>query len=81
MDIFRRLPPSPDGEWWEMTDEASGMPYYYHTKTGDTVWDRPQAFVIPLGVLQVRQDSASRDRHNLDCTCTEYRISSSALLD
>ena len=47
------LPPSPDGEWWEMTDESTGVPYYYHTKTGETVWERPQAFVIPLGVLQV----------------------------
>ncbi|KAH9940532.1 uncharacterized protein BXZ73DRAFT_42852 [Epithele typhae] len=47
------LPPSPDGEWWEMFDEASGLPYYYHTKSGETVWERPDdAFVIPLGVLQ-----------------------------
>ena len=51
----QRLPPSPDGEWWEMTDEASGLPYYYHTKAGETVWEWPtQAFVIPLSVLQVR---------------------------
>ncbi|OBZ66582.1 Rho GTPase-activating protein 39 [Grifola frondosa] len=46
------LPPSPEGEWWEMYDEQSGLPYYYHTKTGETVWDRPEAFVIPLGILQ-----------------------------
>ncbi|KAI0743437.1 hypothetical protein C8Q80DRAFT_1106807 [Daedaleopsis nitida] len=47
------LPPSPDGEWWEMFDEGSGLPYYYHTKSGETVWERPgDAFVIPLGVLQ-----------------------------
>ncbi|TFK87015.1 RhoGAP-domain-containing protein [Polyporus arcularius HHB13444] len=46
------LPPSPDGEWWEMFDEASGLPYYYQTKTGETVWERPNTFVIPLGVLQ-----------------------------
>ncbi|KAI0356324.1 hypothetical protein OH77DRAFT_253772 [Trametes cingulata] len=35
-----------------MYDEASGLPYYYHTKSGETVWERPDAFVIPLGVLQ-----------------------------
>ncbi|EMD32094.1 hypothetical protein CERSUDRAFT_119077 [Gelatoporia subvermispora B] len=46
------LPPNPEGEWWEMTDEASGLPYYYHTKSGETVWEKPEAFVIPLGVLQ-----------------------------
>ncbi|KAI8994102.1 hypothetical protein BD414DRAFT_481426 [Trametes punicea] len=46
------LPPSPDGEWWEMYDEASGLPYYYHTKSGETIWERPNAFVIPLGILQ-----------------------------
>ncbi|KAH9945657.1 hypothetical protein B0H21DRAFT_744108 [Amylocystis lapponica] len=46
------LPPNPDGEWWEMIDESSGLPYYYQTKTGETVWDRPEAFVIPLTTLQ-----------------------------
>ncbi|KAI0633635.1 hypothetical protein C8Q77DRAFT_1058132 [Trametes polyzona] len=35
-----------------MYDEASGLNYYYHTKSGETVWERPDAFVIPLGVLQ-----------------------------
>lgn len=37
-----------------MIDETSGLPYYYHTKTAETVWERPQAFVIPLNILQVR---------------------------
>ena len=37
-----------------MTDESSGLPYYYQTKTGETVWERPSAFVIPLGILQAR---------------------------
>lgn len=47
------LPPSNDGEWWELADDSrGGMPYYYHTKTGETVWERPSAFVIPLGILQ-----------------------------
>lgn len=53
---LHRLPPSPEGEWWEMIDESSGLPYYYHTKTGETVWERPEAFIIPLNVLQVRKD-------------------------
>ena len=62
-----RLPPSPDGEWWEMFDEASGLPYYYHTKSGETVWERPNAFVIPLGTLQntalARRLSVNRGDH------------------
>lgn len=48
------LPPSEDGEWWELADDSrGGIPYYYQTKTGETVWERPDAFVIPLGILQV----------------------------
>ncbi|EIW82547.1 RhoGAP-domain-containing protein [Coniophora puteana RWD-64-598 SS2] len=54
------LPPSPDGEWWELSDPTrGGLPYYYHTRTGETVWERPTAiengdapFVIPLGIVQ-----------------------------
>ena len=48
------LPPSENGEWWEIGDESrGGIPYYYHTKTGETVWEKPDGFVIPLTVLQV----------------------------
>ncbi|KAJ7188538.1 hypothetical protein C8R46DRAFT_1157539 [Mycena filopes] len=47
------LPPSADGEWWELSDDTRGIPYYYQTKTGETVWERPlAAFIIPLGILQ-----------------------------
>ncbi|TFK25556.1 hypothetical protein FA15DRAFT_668447 [Coprinopsis marcescibilis] len=47
------LPPSEEGEWWELADDSrGGMPYYYQTKTGETVWERPSGFVIPLGILQ-----------------------------
>jgi WW domain len=54
-DTACRLPPSENGEWWEIGDESrGGIPYYYHTKTGETVWEKPDSFVIPLTVLQVR---------------------------
>ncbi|KIM79002.1 hypothetical protein PILCRDRAFT_573568 [Piloderma croceum F 1598] len=47
------LPPNEDGEWWELSDESrGGLPYYYQTKSGDTVWERPEGFVIPLGIIQ-----------------------------
>lgn len=50
-----RLPLNEDGEWWELSDESrGGLPYYYQTKTGETVWERPEGFVIPLGIIQVR---------------------------
>lgn len=58
-----RLPPSENGEWWEIGDESrGGIPYYYHTKTGETVWEKPDGFVIPLTVLQVRPLSLSIHR-------------------
>ncbi|KAG6861674.1 hypothetical protein C0995_013243 [Termitomyces sp. Mi166 len=48
-----RLPPGEEGEWWELSDESrGGIPYYYQTKTGATVWERPGGFVIPLGIIQ-----------------------------
>ncbi|KAK7472964.1 hypothetical protein VKT23_001068 [Stygiomarasmius scandens] len=48
-----RLPPSADGEWWELSDDSrGGLSYYYQTKTGETVWERPSGFVIPLGIIQ-----------------------------
>ena len=53
IDSIYRLPANENGEWWEIIDESTGVPYYYHTKSGETVWERPQAFVIPLTVLQV----------------------------
>ncbi|CAE6493414.1 unnamed protein product [Rhizoctonia solani] len=49
------LPPSSEGEWWELHDESRSppVPYYHHTRTGETSWTRPKgAFVIPLGIVQ-----------------------------
>ncbi|KAG6920068.1 hypothetical protein DXG01_010136 [Tephrocybe rancida] len=35
--ISIRLPPSEQGEWWELSDDTrGGIPYYYQTKTGTT---------------------------------------------
>ncbi|KAF8608714.1 hypothetical protein BDV93DRAFT_433339, partial [Ceratobasidium sp. AG-I] len=49
------LPPSTEGEWWELNDESRSppVPYYHHTRTGETSWTRPVGtFVIPLGIVQ-----------------------------
>lgn len=60
------LPPSEDGEWWELSDESrGGIPYYYQTKTGETVWERPNGFVIPLTVIQVIRAPYPRSQHML----------------
>ncbi|KAJ1974813.1 hypothetical protein H4R34_004579 [Dimargaris verticillata] len=47
------MPTSPNGEWWELMDEERGIPFYYHSQTGSTVWTKPaQAKVISLTLLQ-----------------------------
>eukprot|EP00944_MAST-04C_sp_MAST-4C-sp1_P004105 g4105.t1 len=32
-------------EWAEAVDDESGDTYYYNVKTGETTWDKPQAYV------------------------------------
>ncbi|KAG8863335.1 hypothetical protein FRB96_008827 [Tulasnella sp. 330] len=47
------MPLDDSGHWWELSDDSrGGTPYYYHTKTGETQWIRPEGFVIPLGIIQ-----------------------------
>lgn len=57
------LPPSPNGEWYELWSEEHGLPYYFHTKSRETRWYRPVAaddhdessnttFIIPLRAVQ-----------------------------
>lgn len=63
-----RLPPSTEGEWWELSDDSrGGLPYYYQTKTGETVWERPSGFVIPLGIIQVSLENVQTSAMNLTC--------------
>lgn len=59
-----RLPPNEEGEWWELSDESrGGLPYYYQTKTCETVWERPEGFVIPLGIIQVTRCPLKNPMH------------------
>ncbi|KAJ2559467.1 hypothetical protein EV175_000331 [Coemansia sp. RSA 1933] len=45
-------PRDPNGEWWELIDEDSGVPYYYNSTTGATEWDAPDgATVVPFHTL------------------------------
>ncbi|KAJ2366669.1 hypothetical protein IW150_005881, partial [Coemansia sp. RSA 2607] len=42
----------PNGEWWELVDEETGVPYYYNSTTGATEWEAPeQATVVPFHAL------------------------------
>ncbi|KAF8995464.1 hypothetical protein BDQ17DRAFT_1250698 [Cyathus striatus] len=66
------LPPSAEGEWWELADDTrGGLPYYYHTKTGETVWERPGGFVIPLSIIQ--NSALSRRLSRIDKTDHDYQ--------
>lgn len=59
------MPITDDGHWWELADEArGGTPYYYHTKTGETQWTRPDGFVIPLGIIQTTTSLGRRLSQN-----------------
>ncbi|KAJ2615068.1 hypothetical protein H4S08_001425 [Coemansia sp. RSA 1365] len=42
----------PKGEWWELADEETGVPYYYNSTTGATEWDPPpDATIVPFHAL------------------------------
>lgn len=59
------MPLNDDGHWWELADESrGGTPYYYHTKTGETQWTRPEGFVIPLGIIQTTTSLGRRLSQN-----------------
>ncbi|KAI6121339.1 hypothetical protein F5141DRAFT_1186599 [Pisolithus sp. B1] len=54
-----------EGEWWELSDESrGGIPYYYQTKTGETVWDRPDGFQTALGRRLSQTGMRSKDGTN-----------------
>ncbi|KAJ2781428.1 hypothetical protein H4R18_002905 [Coemansia javaensis] len=42
----------PNGEWWELADDETGVPYYYNSTTGATEWDPPPgATIVPFHAL------------------------------
>lgn len=70
------MPINDDGHWWELADESrGGTPYYYHTKTGETQWTRPDGFVIPLGIIQTTTSLGRRLSQNTFGRSTQVRNS------
>ena len=41
------------GAWVELLDESWGRPYYYHTGTFVTQWERPEGFEGVSGKVEV----------------------------
>ncbi|KAF8332598.1 uncharacterized protein EI90DRAFT_3280525 [Cantharellus anzutake] len=70
------MPPNNDGEWWELEDETRGVPYYYHTKSGETQWTKPEGFIIPLGIIQTTTALGRRFSQNARKSATENQESS-----
>ncbi len=58
------LPPNDRGEWWEVMDERSGREYYYHTRTEESRWTRPdhwEGIIIPMVAIQKSTHVTARD--------------------
>ncbi|KAH8994688.1 hypothetical protein EDB86DRAFT_2804964, partial [Lactarius hatsudake] len=63
------LPHSENGQLWEIGNESrGGILYNHHTKSGETVWEKPDGFVLPLTVLQVCAISLSACHTNFNPT-------------
>jgi hypothetical protein len=51
----------PDGDWWELWDDKTNLPYYYHTHTCATEWTKPMdkqvVSLIKIQVIRKSEDS------------------------
>ncbi|KAI8340000.1 hypothetical protein BC941DRAFT_419153 [Chlamydoabsidia padenii] len=51
----------PEGDWWELWDDKTNLPYYYHTQTCATEWAKPvDKQVLPLIKIQSSSVFAKR---------------------
>lgn len=51
---YFRKSSDPDGDWWELWDDKTNLPYYYHTHTCATEWTKPMdKQVVSLIKIQV----------------------------
>ncbi|KAJ9475528.1 U1 snRNP protein involved in splicing [Pseudozyma hubeiensis] len=69
------LPPNDEGEWWQLLDERTEQEYYYHTRTQESRWTRPdsrEGIVIPMLAIQ-RSTHATRVE-NQTRSWTEIRV-------
>ncbi|KAI9488224.1 hypothetical protein BDB00DRAFT_849422 [Zychaea mexicana] len=55
--------PHPDGDWWELWDEKTQLPYYYHTQHNKTQWNKPgkeESTIISLVKIQQSSPGAQK---------------------
>ncbi|KAI8081778.1 uncharacterized protein BX664DRAFT_380722 [Halteromyces radiatus] len=71
----------PEGDWWELWDEKTNLPYYYHTQTCVTEWTKPvDKHVVPLikiqssSVFSKRMSVMKRDSNDIDTTTTPVEL-------
>ncbi|ORZ15334.1 hypothetical protein BCR42DRAFT_416883 [Absidia repens] len=71
----------PEGDWWELWDDKTNLPYYYHTQTCATEWTKPvDKQVVPLikiqssSVFAKRMSVMKRESTNTMITATPVEL-------
>lgn len=49
-----------DGYWKESVDKHSGKRYYFHTKTKETKWSKPDEYLAKSGKFKRRKSASAR---------------------
>ncbi|SAM00121.1 hypothetical protein [Absidia glauca] len=66
----------PEGDWWELWDDKTNLPYYYHTRTCATEWTKPvDKQVVPL--IKIQSSSVFAKRMSVLQRETDGLVSSS----
>ena len=53
MFLLFGFPPTEQGEWWSSVMNPGWDTLLLSDEMGETVWERPEGFVIPLTIIQV----------------------------
>ncbi|KAI9314750.1 hypothetical protein BX666DRAFT_408213 [Dichotomocladium elegans] len=52
----------PNGDWWELWDGKNQLPYYYHTRTKETRWTRPDNESTVISLIKVQEQSSTASK-------------------